>query len=256
MTDQNNLNVTQPAGQQVAPQPAANPAPTPAAGAPAPATGAQPAAATSQNAPAGTTAPAANPAPAAADPGQGSLLQTQPTEGDQPKDGEKKEENPTLGAPEKYDIKPIDAFKDVKPEEAPIVSKFLSTAKELNLSNTAAQKIYDAIAPMLASQPAEAVATVRRSGIEATKNDAELGGTAFNENLKVAVKGFNDGRFVTPAFRDLMQQTGLDSHPEVVRLFYRIGKLTGEGQFFRDRGAAPAPYDIRRRYPNTKNLNP
>ena len=257
MTDQNNPNATQPAGQPVAQQPAANPAPAPAAGAPAPAQGAQPAPAPTQTAPAGTTAPAANPGGAPAQPAPGLLQTTAPATDGKPVEGEKKpEENPVIGAPENYDIKPIEAFKDTKPEDAPMLNKFLSTAKELNLSNAAAQKLYDAMAPMLADQPKEAVAYLRRTGSEATKADAEIGGANFDANLKVAMKGYNDARFATPALRSLLQQSGLDSHPEVVRLFYRIGKLTGEGQFFRDRGAAPAGNDYRRRYPNTPNLNP
>jgi len=69
------------------------------------------------------------------------------------------------------------------------------------------------------------------------KADAEFGGAKFESNVAVAQKAL--GEFGTPELSKYLAETGLGSHPEVVRLFHRIGHQLAEGQLSRS-GAGPA----------------
>lgn len=62
--------------------------------------------------------------------------------------------------------------------------------------------------------------------IEQTKKDRELGGEKFNENLTAAQEAL--GELATPELREVLEQTGLGSHPEMVRLFHKLAPLVRE----------------------------
>ena len=60
--------------------------------------------------------------------------------------------------------------------------------------------------------------------------------------------------FATPEFRQLLEQTGMGNHPEVIRTFYRAGKAISEDGLVS--GSAPkAPRDARSLFP-ASNMNP
>lgn len=67
--------------------------------------------------------------------------------------------------------------------------------------------------------------------------DPEFGGVKFEANVAVAQKAL--GEFGTPELSKYLAESGLGSHPEVVRLFHRIGHQLAEGQLLRS-GAGPA----------------
>ncbi len=54
------------------------------------------------------------------------------------------------------------------------------------------------------------------------ESDKEFGGDAFNENVAVAAKAVE--AFGTPEFRSLLNESGLGSHPEVIRFAFRAGQ--------------------------------
>lgn len=188
------------------------PAPAPVASTPAPAP-----AATSAPAPAPTAAPApaATPAPSAA-----------------PAAPEKKDGEPTPGAPEKYE--------DFKlPEgvtfEAERLSKFTEWAKAKNLSQEDAQAALD-----MATDTQKAALDQIQQGIEAqrqewaasSKADKELAGDdgkKFDENLAVAKSALD--KFATPELKAFLDASNLGMHPEMLRAFYRIGKAISEDSF-------------------------
>lgn len=171
----------------------------------------------------------------------------QQTEGDQ-------DDSPSvLGAPEAYEFKNADGSV-TSVESNAVLGAFAEVAKELNLSQDAATKLYAKVGPIISQQPFEAVAQLRRDGLAACKSDQEIGGANFNEAVAVSKRVYNDQRLVTPELQSLLKQSGLSSHPEVVRLFYRVGKLTSSGQVIQG-NAKPKARDFRSRYPNTK-MNP
>lgn len=178
-------------------------------------------------------APASSAAPA---PSSQQVTEGQ-TAGDKPAAGTEGQTQQTAktAAPERYEFKAPEGV--VLDDTA--VAEFSTVAKELGLPQDAAQKVIDKLAPKLAESNAKAMTTaIQNAGAEwakATQADAEIGGEKLKENLAVAQKALE--RFGTPELRALLSTfdpkgnpkgTGLGNHPDVIRLFYRIGKAISE----------------------------
>lgn len=126
------------------------------------------------------------------------------------------------GAPETYEFKAPDGhhFDDA------VIAQFSEVAKELNLPQDKAQLVLDKMAPALAERQAAAMETVSKEWAEASRADKEFGGDKFDESLATARQGLE--KFATPELQKLLTDTSLGNHPEVLRLFTRIGKALGE----------------------------
>ena len=158
-------------------------------------------------------------------------------------EGEKPE-----GAPEKYEWA---APEGVTLDES-IMGSLSEVAKELNLPQAAAQKLVDKIAPVMAQRQVEQFEALRTEWRQASSSDQEFGGAKLTENMAVAKKALD--AFSTPEFRQLLEQTGMGNHPEVIRTFYRAGKAISEDGLVS--GSAPkAPRDARSLFP-ASNMNP
>jgi hypothetical protein len=129
-------------------------------------------------------------------------------------------------APEKYEfVAPKDQVLDPA-----VVTEFSGLAKELNLSQEAAQKVIDKMAPLLAKTDAtqyasritKAVETASAEWVTQSKADKEFGGDKFDANLALAKLTFDT--YGTPELKALLQASGLDNHPEMIRWAYRTGK--------------------------------
>lgn len=138
------------------------------------------------------------------------------------------------GAPEKYEFELPDGLRmdDVG------LSAFSEVAKDLNLSQDAAQKMLDKMAPAMAERQAEAIRQVQTEWLEGAKSDKEFGGEKLNENLATAKKALDS--FGSPELRTLLNETGLGNHPEIIRAFYRAGKAISEDKFVPATGGSPA----------------
>lgn len=66
--------------------------------------------------------------------------------------------------------------------------------------------------------------TVFDKGMEALQR--EWSGDAFEENMDLARRAFS--QFATKEAVDLLEDSGLADHPEMVRLFHRMGSMMGE----------------------------
>lgn len=58
------------------------------------------------------------------------------------------------------------------------------------------------------------------------RKDKDIGGDKFDQNVAIAVKGLE--KFGSPELKALLNQTGLGSHPEVIKTFHRVGKLISD----------------------------
>lgn len=157
------------------------------------------------------------------DPGTG------PADGGQPQGDQAKPQ----GAPEKYEFKLPDGIQlDDKGTQA-----FSEVAKELNLSQEAAQKVLDKMGPVIAGRHAETLAQAKTQWVEGAKVDAEFGGEKLAENLAVAKKALD--KFGSPELRTLLNESGLGNHPEIIRAFFRAGKAISEDKFVPATGGSP-----------------
>lgn len=181
--------------------PAAAPAPTPAVPAVDPAPGA---------AVVDPAAPAANPP---AEPA------TKPADGTDPTVAE-----PPV-VPEKYEFTAPEGG-ELNPE---VMTKFEGVAKELGLSQEAAQKVVDAMGPQIASAQKAQFEAIKTQWTDSARTDKEFGGDKLDENLAVAKKALD--AFGTPELRTLLNESGLGNHPEIIRAFYRAGQKISAPNF-------------------------
>lgn len=126
------------------------------------------------------------------------------------------------GAPEKYEFKAVEGRK----LDSEIVDTFSEVARELNLTQEAAQKVLDRMSPKMAQRQAAQIEAIRSEWANASKTDKEFGGDKIDANLGVAKKALD--QFGTPELRTLLNESGLGNHPEVIRLLYRAGRAISE----------------------------
>jgi hypothetical protein len=62
--------------------------------------------------------------------------------------------------------------------------------------------------------------------LEMCKKDSEFGGQKYEESKAIIDRGC--ARLATPEAVEILNDLGMGTHPEIVRMFYRAGKLLGE----------------------------
>lgn len=111
-------------------------------------------------------------------------------------------------------------------------NELVSFAKEHNLTQEQAQKVADLGAKQaqtLTQRFAEAQKAQVAKWETDSKADKEFGGDQLNENLGVANKFL--GTFATPEFKQLLVESGLGNHPEMIRMMVRVGKAISQDKF-------------------------
>lgn len=187
-----------------------------------------------------------DPAPAATDPATGA---TEPQEGmpsllggeGEGEGGGEPKATPT--APEAYE--PFDIDGQQFSEEQ--VQGFAATARELGLSQENAQKMFATMVPTARQYLVDDLKAKSQEWASLSEKDPEIGGANFKANVGVANQALK--QFATPEFTALLRGSGLGAHPEVVRVFYRIGKAMQQDHGVT--GSASAPAGARRRYPKS-----
>jgi hypothetical protein len=122
------------------------------------------------------------------------------------------------GVPEKYEFTAPEGT-TLQPEA---IAAYSGIAKELGLSQAKAQQLINGVLPSMAKAQQAQIDALNKGWMEAAKADKEYGGEAFEANLAVAKSAME--KVGTPELRDYLNQSGLGNHPEMVRLFVRLGK--------------------------------
>ena len=132
------------------------------------------------------------------------------------------------GAPDKYEFnaKVADAPEELDPE---VLTAFGDVAKELDLPQEAAQKVLDKVAPVMQARQAKAVEDAKTEWAQESQSDQEFGGENLSVNLETAKTALNT--FGTESFKQLLSESGLGNHPEVIRFMYRAGKAISEDSY-------------------------
>lgn len=188
--------------------------------------------ATSTNAPAATPAPAAVKAEQPA-PESTTLLSEAPKSEAKAPEPKVEEVKPLAGAPEKYEFKAPDG----QTYDPQVLEEFSAAAKNANLTQDAAQKLIEKMAPAIAARQQAQIESIQRTWADTSSADKEFGGEKFEENLAVARKALTT--FATPEMRKLLGDTGLQHHPEVLRMLFRVGKAISEDGYVTN-SAGPA----------------
>lgn len=172
--------------------------------------------------------------------------------------GEGDGEDTATGAPDEYVFTPPDG---VEIDETQIEA-FGEYAHDLGLSQDQFQKLIDfemERAQQAQSQMADAYTERVSAWAEATKADKELGGEVLDENLGLAKRAMD--AFASPELAKLIDTPstenpdglGLGNHPEVIRLFYRVGKAISESDLVTGDSKVEGPASLQKMYPTMFN---
>lgn len=147
-----------------------------------------------------------------------------------------KTETPAAVVPEKYEFKAPEGT-EFDPQ---VLESFSGAAKEAGLTQDAAQKLVEKMAPALAARQVDQVKAIHKEWTDASSADKEFGGEKLTENLGIARRALDtfdpvpigaDGKATSTPLRKLLDVTGLGNHPEVIRILFRAGKAISEDKF-------------------------
>lgn len=152
------------------------------------------------------------------------------TSGEKDGDEDKKdgEDNPDDVVPEEYD------FSKVLPEgmelDKGMADAMAPVFKDMGLTQAQANKMVAAYAEAVnahAKAQAEEIGNIMKSWVTKAKDDAEIGKAAWTESVRQANAVLK--KFGTPELvQEVMVGQGVGNHPEVIRIFARIGKALSD----------------------------
>lgn len=132
------------------------------------------------------------------------------------------DETQEAGAPEEYESFDVPEGYGVDDNT---LSEYQDWARENNLTQDQAQAGVDLVAKMKEAEMSRWVEQ-QKTWVDQVKNDAEIGGDNFDQNVSTAVKARDS--FGTPEFSEMLDVSGLGNHPEMVRFLNRVGKAISE----------------------------
>jgi len=139
------------------------------------------------------------------------------------------------GAPDVYEQ--FSTPEGVDSLDTDVLATFETTAKELDLSQDKAQSLIDAVAPRIAERQKEALQAQVQTWANEVAADPEIGGAKLDESVGLARKAYRMG--ASAELQSLLKASGLDVHPEMVRMFRYFGSRLSEDKVV-EAGDAPA----------------
>lgn len=135
-----------------------------------------------------------------------------------------------------------------KTVDTALAEKVTALAKDMKLDQAGAQRLYDAQATLLDAKYAEAADHVKQWKAQSAA-DPEIGGekaATVAVDMEAAIT-----KFGSPHLKALLEATQLDAHPEIRRMFAKVGRLTQEDTNVRAPQTAAVPASMAARmYPN------
>jgi len=113
-----------------------------------------------------------------------------------------------------------------------VTEELKALGKDANWSQARTQQVVDLgakLAQSIVTKQQEGFAALRETWANEAKADPEYGGAKLQESLGHAAQ-FRDA-YGTPKLTELLNESGLGDHPEVVRLFARAGKAISDAKF-------------------------
>jgi hypothetical protein len=131
--------------------------------------------------------------------------------------------------PEKYDFAKVELPKGIALDQ-PLIDAVSPVFKELGISQQNAEKLVKAHAEHLAATETKREADFKSWMATTVKGyqdslKKEWGGS-YDANLAVAQRGI--ARLADAEMKQLLDDTGLGSHPKFVKAFYEVGKMVSE----------------------------
>lgn len=126
--------------------------------------------------------------------------------------------------------------------DAGAVERIAAYAKERGLTNDQAQELLNRESENVANY-AKAQEDHVKAQVDgwkaAVEKDKELGGDAYSKNVELAKRVVT--KYGSEDFLKTLNDTGLGNHPELVRVFFRIGRAMGEDKLVVPNAQASQP---------------
>ncbi len=147
------------------------------------------------------------------------------------------DDNDSASAPDEYE--PFEMPEGLILDEAAF-KEATELFKADNLSQERAQEYANVMANKIADihkGQQDRFETQKQEWEDQSRNDKELGGEKFEENLSIAVHALDT--LGSPELKEVLTTYGLGNHPEVLRVFHNMGKLLKDDSF-KDGGKPPS----------------
>ncbi len=112
---------------------------------------------------------------------------------------------------------------DVEPEQT---ENFRQFAHQLGLNNQQAETIYQAYQQDIAERDQVSQQQFEQFEVDNLNALQQEWGDQFNHNLEMARRAFMN--FATPEAVQIVEETGMGNHPELLKVFARIGEVLAE----------------------------
>ena len=138
------------------------------------------------------------------------------------------------------------------------MTSFQAPFKDAGLTSRQAQKMYDAFSKaqnQWVEQLQQQNLQMRQNNLEQIKADPQIGGQNINQTK--AYVGTVMDKYGSQELRDFLNESGLGSNPELVRVFAKIGKDLSSDNFVSGRGRSNKESSIelaKRMYPKSPEL--
>jgi chemotaxis protein histidine kinase CheA len=106
-----------------------------------------------------------------------------------------------------------------------LIDKAKPLFEKLNLTKEQAQELVNFQAGQVKDQ-INLFEETKTKWAEEAKADKEIGGEAFEENVKHAISALD--KFGTPELKKMLSQYGIGNNVEMIRLMSKVGRLTAE----------------------------
>lgn len=131
--------------------------------------------------------------------------------------------------PEKYELK-LPEGSLLAPSD---IERISTLAKEKGLSPEAAQELLEVQSITHREALDRQLETVRNEWATAAAADPEIGGAEFKQNAELASRVVD--RYGSDGLKKMFDDTGFGNHPEMLRMFVKLGKAMSEDQLIHPR---------------------
>lgn len=171
-------------------------------------------------------------------------------------DGKGDDAAPLVGeAPEAYELTPPEGFtidKEAMEIFDPVFRKLGLTKEGAQEVANAAPAFVEHVTNRVQDAQLQQIMDTRKQWADASLSDPEIGGKNLERSLQLSAAVFDRyGLKADGPFRTLLSETGLANHPDMIRVFAKIGNDISEDGFTVGEGAPkPAQSRVERMYPN------
>lgn len=168
-------------------------------------------------------------------------------------EGGEGEDNPfaeSLGAPEgDYSTEGIELPEGMTLDEGTL-QELGSVCREHGLSQKVFSSLVAKMSPVLEQRQAERLEGLRRQFLEDGRKDTEIGGARWKETMNSANAAYR--KFASKDAQKLLEATGLNCHPAIIRMFRDINAQISDDAVVRGRIVGPKKNSLANFYNNSK----